>query len=90
MKKMFSLEELLSNCFFPLFCSNLTTKIDKKQVRFQEINRNFGSLESSQTFSGICLNIPQNLTEHLPESLITFSGIFWNISQNLFDYFTEC
>ena len=44
---MFSSEELLNNCFFPLFCSNLTAKTDKKQGRFQEINRNLDSAESS-------------------------------------------
>ena len=43
---MFSLEELLSNWFFPLFCSNLTAKIDKKHVRFQQKNRNLDSTES--------------------------------------------
>ena len=43
MKKMLSLEELLSNCFFPLFRSNLTAKFDKKQARFQETNRNLDS-----------------------------------------------
>ena len=45
MKKMFSLEELLNNCFFPLFRSNLTAKFDKKQARFEEINRNLDSPE---------------------------------------------
>ena len=50
---MFSLEEFLSNCFFPLFRSNLTAKFDKKQARFQEMNRNLDSPESSWTFLGI-------------------------------------
>ena len=44
---MFSLEELLGNCFFPLFRSNLTAKFDKNQARFQGVNRNLESLESS-------------------------------------------
>ena len=57
---MLSLEELLSNCFFPLFCSNLTAKFDKKQGRFQEINQNLDSPESSWTFLRIRLNIPWN------------------------------
>ena len=43
----FNLEKLLSNCFFPLFRGNLTAKFDKKQERFQEINRNLDSPESS-------------------------------------------
>ena len=54
---MLSLEELLSNCFFPLFCSNLTAKFDKKQARFQELNQNLDSPESSWTFPRIRLNI---------------------------------
>ena len=34
-----SLEGLLSNCFFPLFCRNLTAKFDKKKrARFHKIN----------------------------------------------------
>ena len=44
---MFSSEEFLSNCFFPLFCGNLTAKTDKKQGTSQEINRNLDSPESS-------------------------------------------
>ena len=47
MKKMLSLEELLSNCFFPLFRSNLTVKFDKKQARSQEIKRNLDSPKSA-------------------------------------------
>ena len=80
---MFSLEELLSNCFFPFFRSNLTVKFDKKQARFQEINRNLDSPESSWTFPGIRLNIPRNLPEHSPESVWTFPGILCDIPRNL-------
>ena len=65
----FNLEKLLSNCFFPLFRGNLTAKFDKKQERFQEI-------------PGVFNNIPWNLLEHSPESLITFPGIFNNIPRN--------
>ena len=43
---MFSLEELLRN-YFSLFRSNLAAKFDKKQARFQEIDR---SLDSPQSF----------------------------------------
>ena len=78
MKKMFSLEELLSNCFFPFFRSNLTVKFDKKQARFQEINRKY-------SFLGIFPNIPQNLFEHSLESSATFPGIFNNILRNLLE-----
>ena len=55
---MFSLDKLLSNYFFPLFCSNLTAKFDKKQAKFQEKNRNLDSPESARTFPGIFPNIP--------------------------------
>ena len=58
--------------FFPLFCSSLTVKFDKKQTRFQEINWYLDSTESSWTFPGIRLNIP-------PESSRTFPGTFNNI-----------
>ena len=43
---MFSVEELLSNCYVSLFRSNLTTKFAEKQARFQEINRSLDSPES--------------------------------------------
>ena len=43
---MFSLEELLNNCYFSLFRSNLTAKFDKNQAKFQKINRNLDSPES--------------------------------------------
>ena len=80
---MFSLEELLSNCFFPLLCSNLTAKFGKKQARFTEINQNLDSTESARTFPGIFNNIPRNLLEHFPESSHTFPGIPRSIPQSL-------
>ena len=86
---MFSLEELLSNCFFPLFRSNLTAKFDKKQPRFQEINWNLDSPESSWTFPGISSNTPRNLPEYSPESSGTFPRIFNNIHRNLLEHFSE-
>ena len=43
---MFSLEELLSNCYVLLFQNNLTAKFDEKQAIFQKINRNLDSPES--------------------------------------------
>ena len=55
---MFSVEELLSNCYVSLFRSNLTTKFDEKQARFQEINRSLDSPESFWTFPGIFPNTP--------------------------------
>ena len=77
---MFSLEELLSNCYVLLFQNNLTAKFDEKQARFQKINRfNLDSPESFWTFPGICFNIPRTLSEHSPESARTFPGILWNI-----------
>ena len=42
---MFSLEELLSNCYVLLFQNNLTAKFDEKQARFK-VNRNLDSPES--------------------------------------------
>ena len=82
---MFSLEELLSNCYFSLFRSNLTAKFDENQARFQEINRNLDSSESFWTFPGICSNIPRNPLEHSPESSWTFPGIFSSIPRNLLE-----
>ena len=86
---MFSLEELLSNCYVLLFQNNLTAKFDEKQARFQKINRNLDSPKSFWTFPGICFNIPRtlsehspNLLEHFPESSGTFPGIFSNIPRN--------
>ena len=86
---MFSLEELLSNCYVLLFQNNLTAKFDEKQARFKEINRNLDSPESFWPFPGICFNIPRNLPEHspesaqhFPESARTFPGIFSNIPRN--------
>ena len=45
---MFSLEELLSNCYVLLFQNNLTAKFDEKQARFQKINR--FNLDSPESF----------------------------------------
>ena len=61
------------------FHHHLTAKFDKKQARFQEINR---SLDYPK-FPEIRLNIPRNLLEHSPESSGTFPGIFYNILRNL-------
>ena len=46
---MFSSEELHSNCFFPLFCSNLTSafEINHEINHHHEINQNSDSQESS-------------------------------------------
>ena len=79
---MFSLEELVSNCFFLLLCSNLTAKFGKKHARFTEINQNLDSTESARTFPEIFNNIPWNLLEHFPESSHTFHGIPRNIPQS--------
>ena len=77
---MFSLEELLGNCFLSLFRSNLTEEFDKKQAISQEINRNLDSPGfSSVALPGICLNISRNLLEHSLKSSETFPGIFNNI-----------
>ena len=84
---MFSLEELLSNCFFPLFRRNLTAKFGKKQARFQEINQNLDSPESARTFSKIFNKIPENFLEHSPESSWTSLGIFSNIPKNYLENF---
>ena len=75
---MFSLEELLSNCFFPLFCSNLTAKYYKKTSK---VSRN----KSKFRLPRILLNIPRDPMEHSPESLITFPGLF-KIPRNLLEH----
>ena len=43
-----------------------------------------------KAFPGIFLNIPWNLLEHSPESLIAFPGIFYNIPRNLLEHSREC
>ena len=66
---MFSLEELLNNLFFfHCFVAIYQQNIIKKQVRFQETNRNL---------------IARNLLEHSQGSAGTFPGILWNIPLNL-------
>ena len=82
MKKMFCLEEMHSNCFFPLFRSNLTAKFDKKQAIFQENKLKF-------RFPLIFLNIPRNLPEYSLDSLIAFPGIFNKIPENLLELSSE-
>ena len=83
---MFSLEELL---FFSFFFSNLTAKIDKKQERFHEINQNLDFPQSSCTFSGIRLNISQNLPESSRKSLTTSPRSFDKIHLNLLEHSPE-
>ena len=63
---MFSVEELLSNCYVSLFRSNLTTKFDEKQARFQEINRSLDSPESFWTFPESFRTLPAFLAFRSP------------------------
>ena len=73
----------------PLFFRNLIAEFDKKQARFHKINLNLDSPESSRTFPGIFLIIPQNLLQHSPESSGTFPRIFFNIPRNLREHSPE-
>ena len=68
--------------FFPKFFAILQQNMIEKRKTSQN--------KSRFKFTGIFLNIPRNLFEHLPEPSKTFSDIFSNTPRDFREHFPEC